>query len=1334
MTSSAITPTADSGPDLAPAVDRTQLVASAVAEWKRELLQLGGSDALLRYQDLPEGTLDLTAAHPSGLAMLLTGRTTRLSTLIREPGALADARRRVRAIRMTAREVVDEQGLGSCWLAVGMAHWADPQPPPREGFPPNSRAERFSAPVLLRACTLHPVGSAGEDADIELAEQVRLNPALADQLAQQHGIDLAQQVSPDLAVSRNRFDPGPVLTQVARIAKSLPGFTVDHRLIIGNFGYSGPTLAADLHRAGPGLAEQPLVAAFAGDPSSKSASAQTLTVFGDLDPESERLVLDADQAQQAAIQAVLAGSNLVLHGPPGTGKSQTIANLIAALAATGRRTLFVAEKRAALAVVQRRLQRVGLAGLLADFSQEPPSAAALAQRVVKQLSAAPIEPAGPGPSAEIQRCRDALAGHIRALHEIRKPWGVSADQAQRALTELTARQPAPRSRIRIKAPYLAALDSARLAVVRADVLSAAQQGVFDFSPQRDPWFAAQLKTSREVSEARRVVQNLHQQDLPRVLAEAERVLGEVGLPQPVTWAEVRERIMLLGAVRLSLELFAPQVFDAVIADQVAATASSRWREEHGVPMTWWQRQRLLGQVRKLLRPGAPPQDVHQALAAALEQRQQWQRLAGPGARPQLPAGLAELERQVQQVNTALEWLLVRLVPADLPSSGLELGPELLTQPVAELRNFLATLAAHDGALPIIPSRVALLDRLQEVGLAGLIADLATREVPAAQVAAEVDLVWWTSVLAHIGRTDPGYGRHDGPALREIQQQLGPAERRQQAVLADRVRTETRQRVRHAAQANPSQEAAVRAMALGPTTAEVAELLAVAPKVLAAAFPCWVMSPLAVAQILPDAESPAAQFDVVVIDESSQVATAHTIAAIRRSRQVVVVGDSQQLQPRRPRGQSAPQSLLAAAAGIFPGARLQHHYRAYAPELFAFANRFFYQDQIHTWAAVGQDRAVELVSVDGRGMLSPGSDAVDSTEAEVRRVVELVLAHAREYPRQSLGVLALNDHHARRLADALRLTLAEFPHLATQLAQGSEPFTVKTVDRAQGDEWDTVLLSLGYGKTAHGRVLHRFGMISEPGGEQLLNVAMTRARRRLKVIAAFSVADLDLERLSTPGAKLLPAVLTFAASGGQLPPLRTQTSMAAVTDPEPPPLSAPQSDSPNVADGEPGTAGVLVAEPLAPLGPKSAGPEYDAVLVDFVDRLRACGLNVDGRCGPTAIDISVAHPQLRTGLAIGWDGPNYAAKGHTRERDRLHREQLEQRGWRYLQLWSTDVFRDPELEVARVVAELGVPEQAEPAGTDSLGLSADDTDLGWGEAPVADHEQWLLEQRPPHWDD
>src|SRR5207244_3021165 len=149
-------------------------------------------------------------------------------------------------------------------------------------------------------------------------------------------------------------------------------------------------MVRDLQDCGETLAEHDLIAALAGHGGARDTIARARTTVGshELDrtpPEHEFLVLDADSSQQRVVAAVLADQDGVIHGPPGTGKSQTIGNLISELAAHGRRTLFVAEKRAALEVVTRRLADVGLGHLLLDLHGADISRREVMKRIADSL-------------------------------------------------------------------------------------------------------------------------------------------------------------------------------------------------------------------------------------------------------------------------------------------------------------------------------------------------------------------------------------------------------------------------------------------------------------------------------------------------------------------------------------------------------------------------------------------------------------------------------------------------------------------------------------------------------------------------------------------------------------------------------------------------------------------------------------------------------------------------------------------------------------------------------------------------------------------------------------
>ena len=140
------------------------------------------------------------------------------------------------------------------------------------------------------------------------------------------------------------------------------------------------------------------------------------------------------------------------------------------------------------------------------------------------------------------------------------------------------------------------------------------------------------------------------------------------------------------------------------------------------------------------------------------------------------------------------------------------------------------------------------------------------------------------------------------------------------------------------------------------------------------------------------------------------------------------------------------------------------------------------------------------------------------------------------PSESLGVIAMGIKHANRIEECLRQRLRDDPELADELAEffdenREERFFVKNLERVQGDERDAIILSIGYGKNARGDLLYRFGPLLTEGGERRLNVAVTRAKNRLTLVSSFSSRDMDPERSSAEGVKLLRQYLQYVESGG-----------------------------------------------------------------------------------------------------------------------------------------------------------------------------------------------------------
>ena len=340
---------------------RREAVDLARQSWIRKLIDLSRRNNLLYYRPLKTGTLDLSSADPSAMAVLLSGAEAVSISKLWANGKDESVTNLMREIARRAQANAEEKGLQTLFVALGMATWTA-----------NDGGRPADSPVLLFPVALETKGS--QSFAIRRAGEVQLNLVLLHVLETQYGISL----SPENLLSKlsddepDKFDADPLYRDLRKHAGEVPDFEVKSAAILGNFAFQKMAMVKDLQERVNELAAHDIVAAIAGDNEARTAIG---TPGGDLDPreldgvppENEFIVLDADSSQQCAIASVAAGQNAVIHGPPGTGKSQTIANLVATLAATGNRVLFVAEKRAALEVVLRRLDEIGLGHLAIDL-------------------------------------------------------------------------------------------------------------------------------------------------------------------------------------------------------------------------------------------------------------------------------------------------------------------------------------------------------------------------------------------------------------------------------------------------------------------------------------------------------------------------------------------------------------------------------------------------------------------------------------------------------------------------------------------------------------------------------------------------------------------------------------------------------------------------------------------------------------------------------------------------------------------------------------------------------------------------------------------------------
>ena len=1209
--------------------ERLAAVRAATREWTATLVEVGGPNNLLWAAEAPAHVLDLTLAPPAGLTRLAAGNPTRLSDLVREPKSLAQARVSASRIRAKASELVEEHGLTGACVAYGTATWT-----------PTHAARVPAAPVLLRACTLRPVGGEGDHL-LELADGVEVNPALLQYLNAAASLQVDPGALAALAWPEGVFAPRQVYEELTALCSSVPGFTVAPTVTATTFTYSKAASVADLAALGThgeALAAHDVVAALAGAPVRQPRTAPPLQDHG------RGLVLDTDPDQQAAIEAVRRGGHLVIDAPPGTGATQTIANLISTYAADGRSVLLVSESRDSLRSLTARLDSVGLGSLVVELADGHDGHLATAARFVGALDAvlAQESPDGDRVSAPAHTAaREALEAHVALFHEPRRPAGVSPAEIIDAVADLADADPAPRTKVRLPREVLDGipLDGARRHAAALEELAAL--GAWDAGTSEDPWFGADLETEDDAARAQAIVSGLaagRVEDLQATMTEVFVGIRLPALPTVSSWGRLLHTV---GEVRQTLETFRTEVFDLPLTELVDATAPAAQRRPDGPG--WWSRWRLRRQARSLLRPGPPPPDLHAALARAHEQRSAWRDLAGPGGRPEIPPALDVAAESYAAFAADLDWLDDRLPGAAERASLVDLDR-------AELDAVVARLTAAPERIDVVPRVRGLLEEVRACGLGPLVEDLAARGVPAGAVGRELWLCWWSSLADEHVLTDAGLTEFSGADLRAHAATFAVTDAATLTAQARLVRTLVRDRARTALAEHPGAERDLREAAANDRhTPSPRDLLATHAGVLQALVPCLAVSPYALGALLPVDHDR----DLVIIDDAHRVATAAAVCAIARGRQVVLVGDPAQPGPtsfttapattsREREGSPALLGVLDAALPVLPVQTLRRLHRGVQGELVTVLNDLVYDGQLRALPGVADAPTMRHERVDGVGMALEGSSAVETTSAEVERVAELVAEHVAANPDRSCGVVTLSEAHAERIEAALLRAAQSRPDLAAALAShGPEPTVVLPVEQAGSLVRDEVILAVGYGRTPHGRVLRHFGALGGNGGEHLLARALTRARHRVTVVSSIGAEDLDPERLRSAGPQRLRELLAALVTGSA-------------------------STAPTV-----GTSALEVSA----LGRQLAG------------RLRQAGLTVRENVGSGAdrVELAVSSGLGAQELAVETDGAAYAALPTARDRDRLRPAELERLGWRHVRVWMLDLYRDPAREVARIVA-------------------------------------------------
>ncbi len=443
------------------------------------------------------------------------------------------------------------------------------------------------------------------------------------------------------------------------------------------------------------------------------------------------------------------------------------------------------------------------------------------------------------------------------------------------------------------------------------------------------------------------------------------------------------------------------------------------------------------------------------------------------------------------------------------------------------------------------------------------------------------------------------------------------------------------------------------------------------------FPCWLLSPENVSALLPLEKN---MFDVVIFDEASQVFIESTIPTIYRGKNIVVAGDSKQLRPsatfmKRYMGMDSEEtedyslqaaleveSLLDLAVARYDSANLTYHYRSRSEELINFSNYAFYSGKLQiapNISANKKSRPIERYKIDGRwvGRTNP---------AEAEKIVDILSDIFKTRKKnESIGIITFNSDQQDCIADAIDDRARDDEKFRAsimkerQRTDGGEDTSlfIKNLENVQGDERDIIIFSIGYAKNDADKLYTNFGSLSAEGGENRLNVAITRAKTKIIVVTSIEPEELKVETSKNLGPRLLRDYLAYVRAVSE----NDYTSVNAI---------------------------------LSSLDPTEHKEEEAITTLPRVEEqikklLEAEGYKVHTGLGNKNNRISLAvydEKSDRYLVGVVLDTDAFASSPSAMERDVYKPKFLEARGWTILRIWCRDFWVSPEKVVSAIAKE------------------------------------------------
>ena len=1231
-----------------------------------------------------------------------------------------ELQKRLYYINNQAKTMLQEQGYNILYLAIGFLQWKDKSKP----------RQKNNAPLVLIPVAMERK-KVGESFNLEwTGEDIQTNISLKAKLLEA-GIEL-----PDFEFKRYGEVIDHYIASVRRAVSRMDGWEVNNNVALGFFSFTKFVMYNDLNpeawEDNVDLTKNELIQAIFNPAKNDQEAFKEEDIDSQLEYRDMYQVLDADSSQIAAIQDVKAGRNLVVEGPPGTGKSQTIVNLIAELLAEGKSVLFVSEKMAALDVVKDRLTGVGLGKFVLELHSHKTRRKKFLKDLQKATNVRAQDPLNIDQTIrKLETLRRQLDDYSQIIHKPAFAVNLSPFQLygmKESADDHFSRKNALMPLVRFQNPETITLKELDDMKVSLENLAELYQTI----SKENPWSKCSPKSllPADLREIEMLINDtLHALD--NFLVERGRVYDIYGIKKPDTLNEFQNSLSAFeviksqnaelidgsilksgawnnnndDAFKLIQELERYQRYSGILTKfnqsifqvdidrliyELRNISTKKFRffnnKQHIELVERYYAVPVPGSVDEIIR------DLQEAKAVIkIRNNLEANRALGEkyyGAYWHLnanPNDLKEIARWMNEFTALVRDGTFSENTIDLMSKDLfDIKPERdLAEYIDSGEEFVRVLSklkdklnprsklifkretgdvsfeawqeqlykwrGQLSSLHLWSQYLNTKNSLKNSNASMFVDSIEKRNIKKDDIEALVDGNFADSLLNILFVENQELATFIG--------ELHENRIREFKDLDKKILVLNRKRIFHKLNSNIPKifggtENPQAKILAGEFTRKsghmpVRKLLEKAGGMIKQIKPCFMMSPLSIAQYL-DPTNEELQFDVVIFDEASQVKPEDALGAFMRGKTAVVMGDTQQLPPTSFFDQMSDadsdeeeatsldmESILHLCKLSFPVKMLKWHYRSRHESLISVSNREFYDDDLLVYPSPSHsDPELGLkFHYNPNTAYDRGSSSANPLEA--KDVVEEIFNHFEKYgDTKSLGVGTFSVAQKNAILEELEVRRKERPEFEALFSDNKdEHFFVKNLETIQGDERDVILISVGYGYDNDRKMSLNFGPLNQDGGERRLNVLITRAREKCVVFSNFKAYDMKLTANPPYGVKSLKEFLEYAENltlGTQGPEMHTKE------------------------------------------------PFEDAI----ANYLEENGYIVDRQigCAGFRVDLAIVDDENpgKYILGITTDGKMYSSSKVARDRDRLREQVLTGLGWKLYHLWSTDWYRNRDL--------------------------------------------------------